>query len=256
MVHIDNVKMWESLMKHGHRYEYFEDAIPDALKDQGLTIKDVKIVSTEPEFKVEKGKWYMCTKDVDAEDGTIILNKKGKVYTGLVDDIISTEFEEKSYCPHIPSAYFRPATKEEIPQGPKPKPCDTCTMGTNNCALTCKKYNDYMNSQQNQESSDGELSEFEECMINYYVTGTSPIEGDDGKELIELTKKYEKKLFSIARKQIASEIDVNSLVEEYTNKWHDLENKKIVEIYEKNFHITIGIYKQAIEDVIKAVKGE
>ena len=58
MSKIDLDKFICSLYEHGREYEYFEDAIPLALKDQGLMINDGKIVNNiEPKF--EKGDWIV-----------------------------------------------------------------------------------------------------------------------------------------------------------------------------------------------------
>ena len=51
MAEINNKRMWESLLKHGPKYEHFDDAIPVALKDQGLEWNGEEIVAIESEPK-------------------------------------------------------------------------------------------------------------------------------------------------------------------------------------------------------------
>ena len=140
---------------------------------------------------------------------------------------------------------IEPATKEE--QEPKQKPCDTCNMATNNCALTCKKYHDYMNSCKPEQdyqwngkvskkeptgvlketldnmdekelaetkekmTKDGELTEFEKCLksgTNIYVEQGRHMEDWDARE-------DAKELIAIARQQVIRETMEKKVVNDY-----------------------------------------
>ena len=212
-IELDNIKMWESILKRLNPYKEFRVrySFECVLKDQGLQYNSntEKIESIEPEpFKLEVGKLYKCTKDCYTAVGEKIISE-GKLYHCTAENEVFSEFGYSIWVGDL-LCYLRPATPEEIPQEPKQDPCIDCKMAAGGCALCCSKFKEY-HSQNDQE----ELSEFENCMMDYYVTGTAPIEADDGKDLSKLTKEYSSKLLSIARKQIASEIKADTLVEEY-----------------------------------------
>ena len=71
---IDNDKLLESMIKVIDT----ADSIKAALKDQGLEVKDGKVVNIINKPTTEDGKWFVCIKDYEA---TINCHfKKGKVY--------------------------------------------------------------------------------------------------------------------------------------------------------------------------------
>ena len=107
---IDNKKMWESIFRnHPSEQDWINICdIKLALKDQGLQWNGKEIVSIEPEFKIEEGKWYMCLQDI--YDACDIRFLKGKVYQSTSDGYIdNVSISNKN-------TIFRPATEEEIVQ--------------------------------------------------------------------------------------------------------------------------------------------
>ena len=58
---------------------------------------------------------------------------------------------------------------------------------------------------------------------------------------VQYTRGYDKGV-SEARKQIVEEIDIDAMVDDYSNHLHEWGS--------------VSVYKQAIEDVIKQIKGE
>lgn len=98
-----------------------------------------------------------------------------------------------------------------------------------------------------------ELTEFEEELANIliYREYDGPTETEEDidnafSEFGKITKQYSQKLLFLAHKQIASEIDIEDMVEE----------KKDSLNLEKDAYFAFGAYRQGIEDTLKAIKGK
>ena len=74
----------------------------------------------EEPFKIEKGKWYMCIKDVVNLNNKLCF-KKGKVYQseGSVYFVNENGDNHFWFTGEHCEDYFRPATEDEIPQEPQ-----------------------------------------------------------------------------------------------------------------------------------------
>lgn len=121
-------------------------------------------------------------------------------------------------------------------------PCDSCDSQNGGCALTCSKYKEY--ARKKTVEPQHELTEFEQAIsqtIESYSFLPHDIDHCVNKEdAIEFYHKAADCLLSIARKQIASEIDANAMESEFRGG---------VSSYG-------SIYRQGIEDVVKLIKGE
>lgn len=256
MIDIDNKKIWESIRNglwHWPQEEWLIKCIDNALWEQGFEFKDGKIVSIEPESKIEAGKWYVCT----LEDPKCYGFTKGKIYQAVHHKVIGTTiYNDNGSCVSINGFknFFRPATPGEIPQEPK------------------------------QESSDGDLSEFENRLGEILHPTWDIMQGhEDCQWEIDGVKKYAKELLSIARKQLQPEIDAE-IEKAYKNQddvvyqrgyiagmeaHRDDLTKEILsridvdEMVENLSSFRFGaeatikdIYKNAIMDAIKTIKGE
>ena len=267
MVQIDNKKMWESLYRNGRKYEHFEQAIPDALKDQGLAVNNKgEIVRINPKLKLKEGDKYICIKDWlhDKYNG---LYHKGGIYIVAINrdyKDVGLLADDGGVYPwgsrDIFEEYFRPATKDEI-------------------AANIQK----------QEASD-ELTEFEKELIGVCIEWSLQHEGT----VEDFAREHGKILLSIARKQLESEgrfgitkaefqeelerlykyADEVQFTRGYDKGWEEsrkalvdeeIDVKAMREKYREKLKsflkinartdATIG-YEQGIEDVIKAIKGE
>ena len=112
MTQLDNKKMWESLIRDkGGLDNIIVNDILNALIEQGLNINENgEIVSTEPNFKIEKGKRYVCTKE---SVGYTV----GNIYKATADGFLESDSKvSNSYnCSQI-AEHFRPVTDEDEAQ--------------------------------------------------------------------------------------------------------------------------------------------
>ena len=257
-VQIDNKKMWESLMKSlcfrnrkGLLMPISSDnimsLIQKALVNQGLKYDadNGEIVSIEPEPRFKDGDWvvYEC-----GDEKAILKVKSNKWGT--------YEFMDGSTVNQVDEDCLRPATEEEIPQdsqrmvSAKAKECmyskDNYTdedrkVLCEDCEEDCKLRPE----ESHNKSESNELTEFEQSLQRMFWTVYNY---DDAKTVgmpervddIQNVKQCAQRLYSIARKQIASEIDFDGMVNRY----------------KKDF-LNASAYAQGIEDCIKAIeKGD
>lgn len=222
---IDIKKMLESILKelwHHPLNSWLFECIKAALKDQGLKYNSVtkKIEYIKQEIsKLEVGKLYKCTKDCYTAVGEKILSE-GKLYHCTAENEIFSEFGGRIWVGDL-LCYLCPATSEEIPHS---------------------------------ESEQEELNEFEKWfkkLIGCYASamGTPLIEQPEDRQN-DFVKKHAQSLLSIARKQIASEINVDEMVQKFKDG------------VEENPHgilacLTLhGAYKLGMDDTLKAIKVE
>ena len=254
-IDIDNVKMWESIMKYQAQYgECWGDIFDDALSEQGLEFKDGHIVSIQEQnadFKIEKGKWYVCTKEyfLQCEGEYDFLFEKGKIYKTYVDDQGGewiTADNGHSYIFDY-SAYFRPATEEEI-RGNSPK------ISPNSPAPKRDNYDEIKQAEPEQENSPilkelerngkDELTEIDGIQkIIYDLLSSTNGEWLEEEYLTEMSKNISEDI----RKQIVESIDVD-----YMDDHHNatmLESSALRELAHAR-------YRQGIEDVLDKIKEE
>ena len=149
----------------------------------GLKVGDIiawleKQGEPNADFKIEKGKWYMCIKDL-CDDYSNVAFKKGNLYKGIFNNLI---MPENSYIPYnltVPKYYFRPATEEEI-KG-------------NNGGISPNKGDAFQTTK-----NDDELTEFEQMLVSLIRRTEKTILTPEG-----LAKEFAPKLMNLARKQIA-----------------------------------------------------
>lgn len=182
---LDNKKMWESLYKYGAKYAHFDDAIPDALKDQGFEFNGTKIVPVENKqqrFEIEAGKWYMCIKTWYTDNKSLLF-KKGKLYKAEYRGLISELNNNKYCCPlnkYSYEAHFRPATEEEIQHEHKFEVGDwIICCDYEPLQIIGIKTNVY-------EMSNGDIRPFHMIDNNYYISAWTINDAKDGDVLATL----------------------------------------------------------------------
>ena len=184
---------------------------------------DGEIVSIEPEFKIEAGKWYVCIREFE-NDGTHF--EKGKMYYSPEDMVLSNTLysADQKYenypivMEHLYDEYFRPATEEEIPQdsqrmvSAKAKECmyskDNYTdedrkVLCEDCEEDCK----FRLEESHNKSESSELTEFNSKLCELFqrfrfFKDDVPANGD----VLDYVEKHAKELLFVARKQFVAEL--------------------------------------------------
>lgn len=115
----NDIKMWESIRHHllFQGQIAFVELIDNALKDQGFKWDGEHIVPIQSDFKIEVGKWYVCTQSMMNNDIGKYEFVKNKIYYS--PDGISLRSDFGWLCSIVENAdivlkCFRPATEEEI----------------------------------------------------------------------------------------------------------------------------------------------
>lgn len=130
---IDNKKMWEYLYRYC--YEPREAAcILEALKHQGLTIVGGEIVSLDPPvFKIEKGHWYTCIRNLHDSYGNQAFIKDDIYYSPKDSYLIplNSNVPMEIICP---CDYFTLYTGEEKLHEPKFKVGDFIKKKGKDCS--------------------------------------------------------------------------------------------------------------------------
>ena len=246
MVQIDNVKMWESLIRNYKNGQLmFDRCIELALNDQGLKVaEDGEIISIMPQnedFKFEKGKYYVYI----GENCKYFTNKKSyQVIMDSYEDDYNICFIDNVGDRHpwsLKAAFmsFRPATEEEI-KGAEPKQ---------------ENFQDFKELERN--GKNDELTEFEKEVAHVLVYQCHEGSLETEEEIEKAYKQYYKQakfyapmLLEKARKQIASEINTEEMSNTYFDFYKELNCSR-----DTLLKVCQG-YRQGIEDVLKKIKGE
>lgn len=267
---LDNIKMWESILKELWHYpstSWLVECIKAALKDQGLQYNSdtKKIESIEPEpFEIKKGNWYMCIKTLDGWGGPYM---EGEVYQSPANGVVfhreGFDIENETELLHgrpennkNMSLYFRPATPEEILHEDYHW---NGKIGKKEVTGVLKMMVDTVDLEELQktkaemlkESSDCELTEFEDRLGEIMIpTWDITKECEECKNVVYDIKKFAKELIDLARKQIASEINVDEMVQKFKDGVKENPHGILACL---TLH---GAYKLGMNDTLKAIKRE
>lgn len=237
-VEFDNKKMWESVLSYTHCHkEIMKDHLLYALNDQGLVYKNGEIVCIKPkeEETIKAGNWYVCNCPI-VNDNSMTAFHEGEIFYCSKDgwiDVNGALFKVGELCNN-----FRIATEEEILEYTK-------NIGTEYGFFKKQK------EESKQESSDGRLTEFEETLKTIVNSFAQPIGHLSVDEMTDKgARNAAKTLLSIARKQIASEIDVDKMIAKYIKKDNLDDDTRPAWIKE----VILNRYRHGIEDTLKVIK--
>ena len=212
------------------------DWIKASLEDQNLLFDGNEIVSIEPNWTIEKGKWYMCIQNLCPPYISNQYNfMKGKVYCAYSDfEIKDDDGNLAVFLFDFPIAdYFRPATEEEIAEAEYARQDQGIEKGLRE---SYKAIDEELHSH----SESNELTDFEKCF-----------QGMCHDKNQKFVKECCASLMTLARKQIVSKIDFEKMQNDYIVllESRNMEHDKAV--------IASVSYRKGIEATIKAIeKGD
>ena len=241
MIEIDNKKMWEYMAKFIETAE----ALKGVLKERNLQYN--------PETNEIDSKLWTIQ---DAKDGDVLNSVRVQatiIFKGFADDgkhilaycalqkgiFISQEmFWDRDF--ELASEYWKNALYDAMTAKGYEWDADKKNLK--------KIESQRMVSAEAKESllPDRELNEFEKELANlvghYYICKSDP---DTNFTDVEFTKEYASELLSIARKQIADEIDMDAMVDDYDTSY--MKSSALSEMAHEH-------YRQGIEETLNKIK--